>query len=62
MFAQFQREIEGLITEAIELTYFMRGSLQYEQALERNFAERQLFKKFISKRLEIEAKKPFPNY
>lgn len=57
-----QREAEGLINEAIRLSYFMRGAIQYEEIFYRTYAERRLMEDFIESRLETESKKMFPVY
>lgn len=62
MFGQLQRDVEGLIDEAIELSYYMRGALGYEEILCRTPGERQRITKFIERRLENESKKHFPVY
>lgn len=40
----------------------MRGSIQYEDMLNRSFAERRIFGDFIEERLEKESKNPYPVY
>lgn len=47
-----------IVDEAIELTYFMRGAVQYFDMLEMTYAERQRFSSFIEKRLKDEGAKP----
>jgi hypothetical protein len=55
-------EVRGLINEAIELSYFMRGAIPYEAMMGRTYAERQVISEFITKRLEAETQKMYPNY
>lgn len=43
MFARFQREISALLTEAVEICYYMRGGISYEQVLLRSAFEREKF-------------------
>lgn len=55
-------ESESLIKGLIELVYFMRGSIQYTEMLNRTPGERALMKEFVSTRLEVEQKKMYPVY
>ncbi len=47
-----------IVDEAVELTYFMRGAVQYHDMYETTYHERQRMTKFIEKRLKDEAAKP----
>ena len=47
-----------IVDEAIELVYFMRGSMQYFDMLETTYHERQRISNFIEKRLKDEGAKP----
>ncbi len=47
-----------IVDEAIELTYFMRGAIQYETMFETTYHERQRMGVFIDKRLKDEGAKP----
>ncbi|QDJ96473.1 hypothetical protein Xoosp13_287 [Xanthomonas phage Xoo-sp13] len=49
-----------IVDEAWELSWFMRGGIQYEDVFETTFHERQRAYAFIEKRLKDEAAKP-PN-
>lgn len=63
MFQKFEREITIIIDNIIELTYFMRGAVDYDSALMvLSAGERDRINSFISKRLESESKSPYPNY
>ena len=63
MFSKFRSEGTRIIENIIELAYFMRGSMKYEDILLRmSFAERDLAEAFIKRRLEAEGKKPNPVY
>lgn len=62
MFQQFQAEAKGVIEECVTLTYYMRGALQYEDAMMRTHVEREVMSEFIKEHLERESKKPNPNY
>jgi len=62
MFIKMRSEVRSLISHVIQLVYFMRGGIQYDDMMLRTPAERQLFEEFISERFEIEKDNPFPNY
>ena len=51
-----------IIKSIIELIYFMRGSLSYEEAMAMSPFERIEVSEFVNKRLEQEGKKSFPVY
>lgn len=57
-----QREIDGIIRSVIDLVYFMRGSIGYEEMMRRTVGERQRFAEYIEKRLKQESKRDFPVY
>lgn len=59
--SQLSRETSQIIEQIVELTYFMRGSIQYNDMLHMSVPERTAVHDFISKRLEIELKKPSPH-
>lgn len=48
----------AIVDEAIQLTWFMRGSVQLESMYETTYAERQRMNVFIEKRLKDEGAKP----
>jgi len=58
MFASLKQDIDNLILNITELTYFMRGAIQYDDMFDMCFLERQKVSEFIEKRLEVEKKKP----
>lgn len=62
MFRALQNEVKGLTMSVIELVYFMRGSVSYNEMMEMTPGERDLVKEFIDKRLENESDKMFPVY
>jgi hypothetical protein len=62
MFKRMTTEVSILITNVIQLVYFMRGSIQYDDMLQRTPAERQLFEEFIEGRLESQKNSMFPQY
>ncbi len=47
-----------IVDEAVELTYWMRGGIQYPDMFETTYHERQRIGKFIEKRLKEEGAKP----
>ena len=60
MIRQLQCDTEATLNGVIELVYFMRGSVSYEEMLRRTNGERQRMSAFIEKRIESESKRPFP--
>jgi len=62
MFGQLGSDISSLIDEAIQLSYFMRGAISYEDMLRRTPGERQRISSFIERRLDGESKKMNPVY
>lgn len=57
-----RREAEQIIENVIELTYFMRGAIGYEEMLFRTPGERQMIASFITRRLESQQKSMYPVY
>ena len=62
MFSRMNANVKRLVDTLIELTYFLRGGLQYRDALQLTFIERQQMLEFLERRLEVEAKKTYPQY
>ena len=62
MFNGLERDIDILLQNVIELCYFMRGAISYEEMMMRTAGERQRIGDFIRNRLEAESKKMNPNY
>lgn len=62
MFNRLQSESTAIVQGVIELVYFMRGSVTYEEMMRRTPGERQLIDDFLKKRLKAESKNPTPNY
>jgi len=62
LYGQLKREAGHLVDEVIELSYFMRGAIDYESMLRRTFHERRRIGSFIKKRMESESKRMYPNY
>jgi len=62
MFKRYQGEVRGIIKDVIQLVYFMRGSIQYNDMLNRTYAERQMIGDFVEERLTVEGKRSNPVY
>lgn len=56
MFVILQRSSRELINQVIELVYFMRGGVQYDDMMYRTPGERQIMAKFLEKMIEKESK------
>jgi hypothetical protein len=54
-----QMQSNAIIDTCIEIAFYMRGGIQYEDAFNLTPAERSRIINFISKRIENEMKKPF---
>lgn len=53
---------DSLVSEIVTLTYFMRGSIQYENVMMLSKYEREKISDFLKERFEIESKKTHPIY
>ncbi len=62
MFLSLQKEATNLIDGIISLTYFMRGSITYEEMMRRTPGERDRISTFLDKRFETEKNNPHPVY
>lgn len=62
MFNRMRMETRGLLKEVIELVYFMRGSIQYNDMMTMTPVERELIGDFIKGRLDQERENPSPVY
>ncbi len=62
MFNMLKNASKGILQEVIELVYFMRGSIQYDDMMYRTPGERGLISDFIEQRLKSESKKSNPIY
>jgi len=63
MYQSLHRETRMLIDNAIQLAYFMRGSMDYRDILySMSYIERDMAMNFINKRLEQESGNPHPIY
>jgi hypothetical protein len=56
------QDVRSLLTQAMEIAYFSRGSIQYDMVLKMSPLERDIAVAFINKRLEVAGKSPFPVY
>lgn len=62
MFSYLEAAARELLTMNVQIAYFMRGSVQYEDLMWRTPVERQIMADFIKERLEAESKKMSPVY
>lgn len=62
MFQDLQGAAENTLDSVIELCYFMRGAIPYEEMLRRTPGERQRIGDFLQKRLKTEEGKMVPIY
>jgi len=63
MYKRLGGDVKNLITGIVQLAYFMRGGMTYNQILfTMSYIERELAMDYISNRLETEMKSPHPNY
>ena len=62
MFARLSEDASNIVKSIIELVYFMRGAVGYEEMMNRTPGERHLIEEFIAARLEVEKKNPHPQY
>ena len=62
MLADLEGQSKAIISSCIEIVYFMRGAIQYEEFMEITPMERKLFSHFLEKRMEMEGKRMHPVY
>jgi len=55
-------EISGIVNSVVELTWYMRGGLQYHDALNLTPGERDTMRAFIDRRMEHIKDNSFPVY
>lgn len=60
MFKQYKNDVRRIIKNCITLTYFMRGSVDYDRLLSMSYAERQEISAFVDDRMELQSKVPYP--
>lgn len=62
MFQRFQREMKAFLNEAMEISYWSRGAVQYNDAFDLTPIERDHWNAWLKKRLEEESKRMNPSY
>jgi hypothetical protein len=62
MFGSLSRDVQLIVDEVVELCYFMRGAINYEEMMYRSPGERQRISSFIEKRLDTQKGKMNPVY
>ena len=63
MYARLHRDTKTIIDNTIQLAYFMRGAMLYNDIMySMSYVERDMAMEFINKRLESERKNPNPIY
>jgi hypothetical protein len=62
MFKDLEGQSEQILASCIELSYFMRGSIQYRDFMDITPLERKLIGSFLEKRMEVEGKRVHPVY
>jgi hypothetical protein len=55
-----EKESNGIRQEALQMTWYMRGGINYDQALQLSVSERQLISKLIKDNLETTKKSGLP--
>ncbi len=62
MMSRLQGDVQTVVDNIIELSYFMRGAISYEEMMLRTPGERQRISKFVEKRLESQKNSMYPVY
>ncbi len=63
MYKMLNGETKAILHSIVQLTYFMRGGMTYNQVLyTMSFIEREIALDYVNTRLEIESKSPHPVY
>lgn len=62
MVKELEGQSEAIIDNCIELTYFMRGSIQYREFMDLTPMEKKRISKFLEERMKIEGKRHNPVY
>jgi hypothetical protein len=60
MVDQMEKESNSIRQEALQMTWYMRGGVSYDQALQLSITERQLISKLIKENLETTKKSGLP--
>ena len=55
-----EKESNGIRQEALQMTWYMRGGINYDQALQLSVSERQIIGKLIKDNLETTKKSGLP--
>jgi hypothetical protein len=63
MYGRLNRDTKTIITNVIQLAYFMRGAMGYNDVMySMSYVERDMAMTFVNDRLESEGKNPHPVY
>ena len=62
MIDRLKAEARQIVHQCVELSYFMRGAIQYHDMLQTIPAEREIISDFVKKRLESQKKSMYPVY
>jgi hypothetical protein len=57
-----RKSSRALSKDVVQMVYFMRGAISYNDALLMTPGERDLVTEFVTERLESENKRMYPNY
>ena len=60
MVQQMEKECDNIRQEAIRMTWYMRGGINYEQALQLSLSERKIISELIKENLETTKKSGLP--
>ncbi len=58
MFVELSTELEAIVSNCMEISYYSKGSISYERALMLSPGERFKWASFLQDRLKEEAKRP----
>ena len=61
-FSQLSRECKAIVHSAVELSWYMRGAIQYKDMLLLTPGEREIIRDFVSNHMETIKKHPYPVY
>lgn len=62
MFEQLRESSRALIKNTIQLVYFMRGAISYNEMMLLTPGERDIIADFLKERLDSESQRLHPNY
>ena len=60
MIDQMDNDITGIRQEAMQMSWYMRGGISYEQALQLSSAERDIISKIIKENMDTTKKSGLP--